>query len=156
MDPEVKEVCGCYDSDATEGVKDEKVCISCDYPIGTTADRQLEHLVVLGIATGSNRLGDLYQLGVPEQQSKEPFSLTRVRVKDASHHLVSQELLQNFGSQATGPRILRDLSHDIVEGFVGPRDITQTKIEEEIQLATILVRRGSIGVSQIRIHGDRD
>ena len=76
--------------------------------------------------------------------------------KDASHHLVSQELLQNLGSQATGPRILRDLSHDIVEGFVGPRDITETKIEEEIQLATILVRRGSIGVSQIRIHGDRD
>ena len=79
-----------------------------------------------------------------------------VGVKDASHHLVSQELLQNLGSQATRPRILRDRRHDIVEGLAGPPDITQAKIEEEIQLATILVRRGSIGVSQIRIHGDRD
>ena len=43
-----------------------------------------------------------------------------------------------------------------MEGLAGPRDITQTKIEEEIQLATIPVRRGSIGVSQIRIHADRD
>ena len=65
MDAQSKEVCCRYDSDATEGIQDEKVGISCDYPIGTTADRQLKHLVVLGIATGSNRLGDLYQLGVP-------------------------------------------------------------------------------------------
>ena len=74
----------------------------------------------------------------------------------ASHRLVSLEFLQNLGSQATGRRGLRDLRHDIAEGFVDPRDLTQTKIEEEIQLATILVRRRSVGVSQIRIHGDRD
>ncbi len=78
MDAEFKEVCCRYDSDATEGIQDEKVGISCDCPVGTTADRQLKHLVVLGIATGSNRLGDLYQLSVPEQQSKKPFSLTRL------------------------------------------------------------------------------
>ena len=35
-----------------EGVQHEKVGISCDYPIGTTADPQLKYLVVLGIATG--------------------------------------------------------------------------------------------------------
>ncbi len=96
MDPEVKEVCGRYDSDATEGVKDEKVCISRDYPIGTTADRQLKQLVVLGIATGSNRLGDLYQLGVPEQQSKKPFSLTR---RDISIELRARQYVMKLSHQ---------------------------------------------------------
>ena len=135
MDAESKEVCCRYDSDATEGNQDEKVGISWDYPTG-----------VVGAREGNSGRRSPGEHGTDD----------RVRVKDASHHLVSQELLQNLGSQATGSRILRDLRHDIVEGFVGPRDITQTKIEEEIQLATILVRRGSIGVSQIRIHGDRD
>ena len=79
-EPEPKEVRSLDDSDATEGVQDEKVGISCDYPIGATADRQLKYLVVLGVATGPNRLGDLYQLSVPEQQSKKPFSLTRLDI----------------------------------------------------------------------------
>lgn len=73
-----------------------------------------------------------------------------------SHHLISQQLLQDLGSQATRPRILRDLRHDIVKGLGGPHDITQTNVEEEIELATIPVRRSLIGVRQIRIHGDRD
>ena len=52
VDLEFKEVCGRYDSDATEWVQHEKVGIPRDYPTDTTADRQLKYLVVLGIATG--------------------------------------------------------------------------------------------------------
>ena len=76
--------------------------------------------------------------------------------RNPRRHLAAQERLQNLGCQATRPRAFRDLRHYIVEGLAGPRDITQMKTEEKIQLAAILVRRGSIGVGQIRIHGDRD
>ena len=96
MDAESKEVCSRYDSDATEGIQDEQVGISCDYPIGTTADRQLKYMVVLGIATGSNRLGDLYQLGVPEQQPKKPFSLTR---RDISIELRARHYVMKLSHQ---------------------------------------------------------
>ena len=58
----------------------------------------------------------------------------------------SQELLQNLGSQAADPPVLRDLRHDIVEGLCGPHDVTEPKVEDEIQLATILVRRSSVAV----------
>ncbi len=91
MDRESKEVCGRYDSDATEGVQHEKVGIACDYPIGTTADRQLKYLVIFGIATDPNRLGDFYQLSVSEQQSKKPFSLARRNISiefPARHHVM--------------------------------------------------------------------
>ena len=40
--------------------------------------------------------------------------------------LISQELLQNLGSQATRPRISRDLRHDVVEGLAGPLAATVT------------------------------
>ena len=96
MNPESKEVCRRYDSDATEGVQHEKVGISYDNPIGTTADRQLKYLVVLGIATGPNRLGDLYQVGVPEQQSKKPFSLAR---RDISIELRARQHVMKLSHQ---------------------------------------------------------
>ena len=124
MDAQSMEVCCRYDSDATEGIQDEKVGISCDYPIGTTADRQLKHLVVLGIATGSNRLGDLYQLGVPVKPRACAFCVISAMTswRDSSVLVTSR----------------------------------RRRLRRRSSFATIQVRRGSIGVSQIRIHGDRD
>ena len=49
---ESKGIRGRCDSDATEGVQLETVGIRSDDPVSTTADRQLEYLVVLRIATG--------------------------------------------------------------------------------------------------------
>ena len=62
--------------------------------------------------------------GPNTRRSVSPVMIQSARLQSKTHRiaLVSQQLLHNVGRQAARPRISRDLRHDIVERFAGPRD----------------------------------
>ena len=103
-----------------------------------------------------NDIVDEEQCNVGCEYPREDGADDRVRVKDISHHPILQDLLQILGSRPMCLRIPCDLRQYFVEGFAGPGDNTQRKVQEKISLVANLIRRRSIGVGQIRVHGDRD